>query len=105
LLVLVAFLSVVYLEAPNYRQNLPALFLFGIGIILLIMAALKAIAPAKHEMPAVATLVYGLLAIIISALWIISPTREDTAIILLAVIAGISGAYFLAKTRIKHTPA
>ena len=104
-MVLVAFLLVVYLEVPNYRQTLPALFLFGGGIILVIMAALKAIAPGQHELPAVPTLVYGLLAITISALWIISPTREDTAIILLAVIAGISGAYFLARTRIRPTPA
>jgi uncharacterized membrane protein HdeD (DUF308 family) len=105
LLILVAFLLVIYLEAPSFRQNLPALFLLGFGIILVILAALKAIAPTQYEMPAVPTLVYGLLAIVIGALWIISPMREDAAIILLIVVLAISGAYFLARTRLKPTRA
>jgi hypothetical protein len=104
LLVLVAFLLVAYLEAASYRQYLPALFVLGIGIIFVVLAALKAIAPVESELPAVTTLAYGLIAIVIGALWISFPLRSDAAIILLAVILAILGAYFLARTRIKPEP-
>lgn len=104
LLVLVAFLLVAYLEAASYRQYLPALFVLGIGIIFLVLAALKAIAPVESELPAVTTLAYGLIAIVIGALWISFPLRSDAAIILLAVIVAIIGAYFLARTRLKPAP-
>jgi hypothetical protein len=102
LLLLLGLLLLAFLGNIIAVGQLPALFLTGIGVIFLVIALLKSMAPVPHEMPAKATLAYGTIAFVIGVLWFVLSVQAVFVGYVLAIVLIFFGLLFLAHTRIRH---
>jgi uncharacterized membrane protein YjjP (DUF1212 family) len=104
-MLLLGLLLVLYLVGIIGAGMLFPIFLVGIGAIFLVMALLKARAPAPYEMSARTTLAYGTVAVIIGVLWITLSVQALIAGYVLAAALIFFGLLFLAYSRIKPASA
>jgi len=99
-LLLVLFLAGIFTPAFLFP-----LFLVGIGAIFLVMALLKARAPAPYEMSPRTTLTYGTIAIVIGILWVTLSVQASLAGYVLATALIFFGVLFLVYRKIKPASA
>jgi len=102
MLVLLGLILAAYLSGVSTPQQLPAIFLAGVGVVFCVMAILKVKAPAgKFEMSPRVTLAYGVLALVIGVLWLAVSLEPQVAEYLLVLLLVFFGLVFLAYTRLK----
>jgi len=102
MLVLLGLILAGYLSGVSTPQQIPSIFLAGVGVVFCVMAILKAKTPAgKFEMSSRATLAYGILALVIGVLWYAVSVEPQVAEYLLVLLLVFFGLIFLAYTRLK----
>ena len=101
-LLLLGLVLVGYLSGLSSLQQMPSLFLAGVGVIFCLLAILKHRAPGeKYEMSPRTTMAYGVLALVIGVLWLVVYLQTEIAEYLLALLLVFFGLIFLAYTRLK----
>ena len=100
LLLLLGLLLLAFLGGLVALGELPPLFLSGVGVIFLVMALLKSMAPMTYEMPVKVILAYGVIAFIIGLLWLALSLQAVFAGYILAIALIFFGILFLAYTRV-----
>ena len=100
LLLLLGLLLLAFLGGLVALGELPPLFLSGVGVIFLVMALLKSMAPTTYEMPVKVTLAYGVVAFVIGLLWLTLLLQPVFAGYILVIALIFFGILFLAYTRV-----
>ncbi len=90
-----------YLIGVIQATEIPAIFLFGVGVIFCALAVMKTKMRRTYEMSPRTTLAYGVIALIIGALWLSLSFEPVVAGYILASALVFFGLVFLAYTRLK----
>ena len=102
ILLLLGLILLGYMFGFNSPQQIPAIFIAGVGVIFTLLAIFKAKTPRrKYEMSPRTTMAYGVLALVIGVLWFSVSLQAQMAEYLLALLLVFFGLVFLAYTRLK----
>lgn len=104
-MLLLGLILISYLGGVVAANQIPALFLIGVGVIFSIMAIMKTKVAGSYEMSPRTTLAYGALALVIGVLWISVSVQAVLAACALAGMLVFFGMVFLAYSRTKRPSA
>jgi hypothetical protein len=104
-MLLLGLILISYLIGLLAANQIPALFLVGVGVIFSMMAVMKTKVPGSYGMSPRTTLAYGALALVIGVLWISVSVQAVLAAYALAAMLVFFGLVFLAYSRIKRASA